>query len=222
MKYQVNFYIHIYNHPMYIVKNFDKPLRNIHLSYHDGEHYNSIRLKDDTSDDVPQKIPLDIINFVEQTTNSKALNENKEDEENDDRKDEDELKSSHSQEEAQNEIILNDKDESQEISVNGVIIKDIKEKPQKYQKCIITTEGIIYNELSDFKKCHCESNKKYKSCCSDKDIKGEYNKSENIFYSNLDVFKSKINIDAKSNGKNENNTEDSVNPITKKLEKIFI
>ena len=36
MRFQVNFYIHIYNHPMYIVKNHDNPVRNMHLSYHDG------------------------------------------------------------------------------------------------------------------------------------------------------------------------------------------
>jgi hypothetical protein len=36
MRFSVNFYIHIYNHPMYIVRNFDNPMKNIHLSYHDG------------------------------------------------------------------------------------------------------------------------------------------------------------------------------------------
>jgi OTU domain-containing protein 3 len=36
MRFSVNFYIHIYNHPMYIVRNFDNPMKNVHLSYHDG------------------------------------------------------------------------------------------------------------------------------------------------------------------------------------------
>jgi len=58
---------------MYIVKNFDNPDRNIHLSYHDGEHYNSIRLKDDFFEDVPHEISLDLINCVEQTTNADII-----------------------------------------------------------------------------------------------------------------------------------------------------
>lgn len=36
MRFQVNIYIHIYNHPMYIIKNHDDPMKNIQLSYHDG------------------------------------------------------------------------------------------------------------------------------------------------------------------------------------------
>ncbi len=42
MRFNVNFYIHIYNHAMYIVKNFDQPMKNIHMSYHDGVDYNNI------------------------------------------------------------------------------------------------------------------------------------------------------------------------------------
>ena len=42
MKFKINFHIHIYNHPMYIVKNYDIPFKNIHLSYHDGVEYNKI------------------------------------------------------------------------------------------------------------------------------------------------------------------------------------
>ena len=40
---EANFYIYIYEHPMYIVKNFDNPKKNIMLTYHDGKHYNSLR-----------------------------------------------------------------------------------------------------------------------------------------------------------------------------------
>lgn len=36
MRFEVNIYIHIYNHPMYIIKNHDKPMKNLQLSYHDG------------------------------------------------------------------------------------------------------------------------------------------------------------------------------------------
>ena len=40
---EANFYIYIYDHPMYIVNNFEKPKKNIKLTYHDGKHYNSLR-----------------------------------------------------------------------------------------------------------------------------------------------------------------------------------
>ena len=40
---EANFYIYIHEHPMYIVKNFEKPKKNIMLTYHDGKHYNSLR-----------------------------------------------------------------------------------------------------------------------------------------------------------------------------------
>jgi OTU domain-containing protein 3 len=40
---QVNFYIYIYEHPLYIVKNFEEPKHNLILTYHEGKHYNSLR-----------------------------------------------------------------------------------------------------------------------------------------------------------------------------------
>ena len=40
---EANFYIYIHEHPMYAVKNFEKPKKNIMLTYHDGKHYNSLR-----------------------------------------------------------------------------------------------------------------------------------------------------------------------------------
>ena len=59
MKFQVNFYIHIFQHPMLILHNFDNPKKELHLSYHEGQHYNSLRLLDDTGDTIPKKISLD-------------------------------------------------------------------------------------------------------------------------------------------------------------------
>ena len=47
MALHVNFYIYIYQHPIYIVKNFDDPKQNIMLTYHDGKHYNSLRKLND-------------------------------------------------------------------------------------------------------------------------------------------------------------------------------
>ena len=38
-----NFYIYIYEQPLYIVKNWDNPKKNIMLTYHNGKHYNSLR-----------------------------------------------------------------------------------------------------------------------------------------------------------------------------------
>ena len=43
MALEANFYIYIHEHPMYIVKNFEKPKKNITLTYHEGKHYNSLR-----------------------------------------------------------------------------------------------------------------------------------------------------------------------------------
>ena len=40
---EANFYIYILDQPMYIVKNFEKPKKNIMLTYHEGKHYNSLR-----------------------------------------------------------------------------------------------------------------------------------------------------------------------------------
>jgi len=49
---QVNFYIYIYEHPLYIVKNFDEPKYNLMLTYHEGKHYNSLRkLEEKTEED---------------------------------------------------------------------------------------------------------------------------------------------------------------------------
>ncbi|CAI9110196.1 OLC1v1010176C2 [Oldenlandia corymbosa var. corymbosa] len=44
-----NICIHRHDFPRWYIRNFDsREVRMIHLSYHDGEHYNSVRSKDDT------------------------------------------------------------------------------------------------------------------------------------------------------------------------------
>ena len=48
--------IHIYNQQPYYF-TVDDPKRVIHLSYHNGDHYNSIRWIDDINDDIPREIP---------------------------------------------------------------------------------------------------------------------------------------------------------------------
>ncbi|KAI5418059.1 variant 6, OVARIAN TUMOR DOMAIN-containing deubiquitinating enzyme 7 [Lathyrus oleraceus] len=48
--------------PRWYIRNFDDcQVRMVHLSYHDGEHYNSVRLKDDPCDGPARSI---IIKFV--------------------------------------------------------------------------------------------------------------------------------------------------------------
>ena len=52
---KVNFYIYIYQHPIYIVKNFDAPKYNIMLTYHDGKHYNSLRKLEEKTEEEKNK-----------------------------------------------------------------------------------------------------------------------------------------------------------------------
>jgi hypothetical protein len=221
MKIHLNFYIHIYNRPTYRIQNHDNPTKIIHLSYHDGEHYNSVRLKEDFEDGEAQDIPMSLLNSMEQTTDVPILESgdniiDPEEQENEEdvitEINQTEEKSSHKEE---INVINND------FIVNGVTIKKIKEKPQKYTKCIMTPEGIIIQEQKDHDKCHCESNKKYKSCCTDKDLKGEYDKTEKLFYCNIDHFKEKISNTSSLNDEKES-IDNDVNQVSKKVEKLFI
>jgi hypothetical protein len=231
MKFNVNFYIYIYDHPMYIVKNFDSPMRNLHLTYHDGSHYNSVRLKEDLEDDIPKIIPLEIINCVEQTTNIKALesSENAHVESNEESEDEIDYPKENNEEnnEPNKTDQSNQSDGIDEIILNGVTIKDQKDKTNKLKKAIITQEGIVLDEVKDFSKCHCETNKKYKKCCIDFDISGEYDKLSNIFYCDLNVFKTKFHYEIKDkqcklNKQSSSDINGNVNTVTKQMEKIFI
>ena len=52
---EANFYIYIHEHPMYIVKNFEKPKKNVMLTYHDGKHYNSLRKLEEKTKDEKEK-----------------------------------------------------------------------------------------------------------------------------------------------------------------------
>ena len=36
MKFNVNFYIHIYDNPIFVIENFKDPMKCVHLSYHEG------------------------------------------------------------------------------------------------------------------------------------------------------------------------------------------
>ncbi|KAK3416245.1 hypothetical protein EUGRSUZ_H01692, partial [Eucalyptus grandis] len=54
-----NICIHRNMSPRWYIRNFDQPgARMIHLSYHDEEHYNSVRLKEDTGDGPARPITI--------------------------------------------------------------------------------------------------------------------------------------------------------------------
>jgi hypothetical protein len=219
---------------MYIVKNFENPFRNIHLSYHDGEHYNSVRLLNDFDDDVPKDIPLELINCVEKSSDfAGSIGVDNEAESNSE--DDEEEKSSSNNTLMNNSTKESSLNEQSEIKFLDTIIKSIEDRPKeiKLKKCILIEEGIIMDELTQFQKCHCsKTNKKYKNCCSSKDLKGEYDKSNSTFYCNLDTFKKKFHyeITPPKNNKNttkeksdtENKDNNEISNITKHMEKIFI
>ncbi|KAH1202610.1 OTU domain-containing protein 3 [Glycine max] len=55
-----NICIHRNMSPRWYIRNFDnRGVRMIHLSYHDGEHYNSVRLKDDPCDGAARPIVIE-------------------------------------------------------------------------------------------------------------------------------------------------------------------
>ena len=53
---EVNIKIHMVDRPIWEIKN-NNAWRFIHLSYHDGDHYNSVRLKGDNSTEPSKAIP---------------------------------------------------------------------------------------------------------------------------------------------------------------------
>ena len=77
-----NFYIYIHKHPMYIVNNFEKPKKNILLTYHEGKHYNSLRKLEEKNNEDKEK---------EEKKKKEKENKGKEDdEENEDEEEEEE------------------------------------------------------------------------------------------------------------------------------------
>ena len=76
-----NFYIYIHKHPMYIVNNFDKPKKNILLTYHEGKHYNSLRKLEEKNKEDKEK---------EEKRKKEKNKETEEDENNEDEEDEEE------------------------------------------------------------------------------------------------------------------------------------
>ena len=63
MLYSINIIVHVFDKPpfLFIV---DNPKKAIHLSYHNGDHYNSIRWKDDINDNIPKEMPTYIDSVI--------------------------------------------------------------------------------------------------------------------------------------------------------------
>eukprot|EP00826_Nyctotherus_ovalis_P025167 TRINITY_DN1946_c0_g2_i8.p1 TRINITY_DN1946_c0_g2~~TRINITY_DN1946_c0_g2_i8.p1 ORF type:complete len:329 (-),score=88.42 TRINITY_DN1946_c0_g2_i8:92-1078(-) len=73
MLYSMNAVVHIYNQPAYIFET-KEPQKAIHLSYHQGDHYNSVRFADDINDNVPKELAT----YVESAVKAKEEMETKE------------------------------------------------------------------------------------------------------------------------------------------------
>jgi len=54
--FNVNIIIHMLNQIPYIISR-PTATHAIHISYHDGNHYNSVRWEDDINDNIPREIP---------------------------------------------------------------------------------------------------------------------------------------------------------------------
>ena len=78
-----NFYIYIHKHPMYIVNNFEKPKKNILLTYHEGKHYNSLKKIEEKNKEDKEKEEKKKKEKLEEE-NNKEENEDEEEEEEDD------------------------------------------------------------------------------------------------------------------------------------------
>eukprot|EP01022_Parablepharisma_sp_SALTPOND_P026862 TRINITY_DN65088_c0_g1_i1.p4 TRINITY_DN65088_c0_g1~~TRINITY_DN65088_c0_g1_i1.p4 ORF type:complete len:156 (+),score=17.76 TRINITY_DN65088_c0_g1_i1:519-986(+) len=59
--FSMNVVVHMLNQPPYLF-TVDNPKRAVHMSYHQGQHYNSVRWTDDMNDNIPREVPT----FVEQ------------------------------------------------------------------------------------------------------------------------------------------------------------
>ena len=181
----VNFYIFLYNRPLYIVKNHDIPIRNIYLSYHEGNHYNSVRLIDDFSqDEQPPEIPLSILTGVEQTNDANALQDIDDDEL------DEELENELENEKAEEEETKNEK-KKEENNTN----KNLNENPEKeeddflfYYKDIKIMSFTVLEKLKE------KENEKIKN-----------KREENAFIYSDDEFKNE------SNNKNPSKKEKNKN-----------
>ena len=70
MAFKFNFYIYIHERPIYIIDNWNKPKKNIILTYHDGEHYNSLRKLEEKNKNDEEKEKINKNKKSDSDTNS--------------------------------------------------------------------------------------------------------------------------------------------------------
>lgn len=82
MALNANFYIYIYEQPMYVVKTVDETTNNIMMTYHNGKHYNSLRKLEKEKSEIEKKEDND-------RKNEENRNEEKKEENNEENKEKD-------------------------------------------------------------------------------------------------------------------------------------
>ena len=100
-----NFYIYIHEQPIYVVKNWEEPEKNIMLTYHNGKHYNSLRKLEEKNNEDKEK----------ELKREENKNDNKKEKENEDikEKNDNEKKESENNEE-KNKNKENEKEDNKE------------------------------------------------------------------------------------------------------------
>ncbi|XP_073281357.1 OVARIAN TUMOR DOMAIN-containing deubiquitinating enzyme 7-like isoform X7 [Primulina huaijiensis] len=163
---RINICIHRHMSPRWYIQNFDMhAARMIHLSYHDGEHYNSLRSEDDDCSGPAKPIVIKALKEARGDVDAAIENLTAEQESVDQQISHDEL--SHS---VKNSCVSpygnQDKDSEQhklkvqESTCHPNLPDKLNEKihkksPQPDEK----------HKISRNKACPCGSKKKYKSCC---------------------------------------------------------
>lgn len=161
--------------------------------YNIQEHYNSVRLLNDFANDIPEEIPLSMIENAELAINSGQANDN-------------------------NNMDSEPEEESLEVTFSEFSVKDIslQGSSSSTQEYILTDKQEVRPIPSDFAKCFCmKIKKKFKNCCLGKEFRGQYDKDNKIFYCDIEKFKEKYNLTEK-----KQNSE--VKDLTKQMDKIFI
>jgi hypothetical protein len=132
-----------------------------------------------------------------------------------------------------------EKNKPNELRYKGILIKDSDEKmkKKKFIRKILCKDGQFRieigkskNNLDDNKKCHCCSGKKYRVCCKNDDIPGDFDDKNEEFYCDIEqfiIFYSMIPEETDNSKKDkkeaeDNQIKDEVAVIEKKFGTIFI
>ena len=112
MALHVNFYIYIFEQPVYVVKNWDDPKKDIMLTYHNGKHYNSLRkLEENFFEDKDKENVKEEDN---KEVNTEDIKENQEDNEKEENKEVNKDKDKESQENNEKEKDVEKQSENNE------------------------------------------------------------------------------------------------------------